>query len=197
MARLGSCWPLLAVSPREKGRQPINLSSRIGVVGSAHERTERKRVIGKEVRKTAIPHEVVRASASRSTRPMTSFASAVKTPSPRGTGTAQLNWSNESAMVRGRRRRDGLGATRFPSLLEDGCDADHESRGNTGWSTEYLMGKHVIAEPMYRHDPSVALYVPLRCAIYEADGEARFAIDQPSTTLSSLGRDNITQVGRS
>jgi hypothetical protein len=67
--------------------------------------------------------------------------------------------------------------------------------GNAGRSTEYLMGNHVIAETMYRHDPSVALYVPLRCAIYEADGEARFAIDQPSTTLASLGREEITQVG--
>jgi len=34
--------------------------------------------------------------------------------------------------------------------------------GNTRRATEYLMGNHVIAETMYRHDPAVALYVPLR-----------------------------------
>jgi hypothetical protein len=68
--------------------------------------------------------------------------------------------------------------------------------GNRQRATEYLMGNHVIAETMYRHDPAIALYVPLRCAIYEADGETRFGIDQPSTVLSSLGRDEITQVGK-
>ncbi len=68
--------------------------------------------------------------------------------------------------------------------------------GNKRRATEYLMGNHTIAETMYRHDPKVALYVPLRCAIYEADGEPRFAIDQPSTVLSSLGRGEIMQVGK-
>jgi hypothetical protein len=68
--------------------------------------------------------------------------------------------------------------------------------GNQKRATEYLMGNHVIAETMYRHDAAAALYVPLRCAIFELNGEARFAIDQPSTVLSSLGRNEITQVGR-
>ena len=67
--------------------------------------------------------------------------------------------------------------------------------GNTPRATEYLMGNHVVAETMYRYDPAVALYVPLRCAIYEADGGTRFTIEQPSTTLSGLGREEITQVG--
>jgi len=68
--------------------------------------------------------------------------------------------------------------------------------GNKRRATEYLMGNHVVAETMYRHDAAVALYVPLRCAIYESDGETRFGIDQPSTVLSSLGRDEIAQVGK-
>ena len=37
--------------------------------------------------------------------------------------------------------------------------------GNTWRCTEYLMGNHTIAEKMYRHDPAVGLYVPLRTAI--------------------------------
>lgn len=68
--------------------------------------------------------------------------------------------------------------------------------GNKRRATEYLMGNHVIAETMYRRDPAVGLYVPFRCLIYEADGGTRFAIDQPSPVLSSLGRDEIAQVGK-
>jgi hypothetical protein len=67
--------------------------------------------------------------------------------------------------------------------------------GNTHRATEYLMGNHVIAETMYRHDPAVALYVPLRCAIYESDAGTRFSIEQPSANLSSLAHSEITQVG--
>lgn len=68
--------------------------------------------------------------------------------------------------------------------------------GNKRRATEYLMGNHVIAETMYRHDPAVGLYVPFRCLIYEAEGGTRFAINQPSAVLSSLGHDQIAQVGK-
>jgi hypothetical protein len=67
--------------------------------------------------------------------------------------------------------------------------------GNTRRATEYLMGNHVIAESMYRHDPAVALYLPLRSAIYESGEGTRFSIEQPSANLSSLGRNEITEVG--
>jgi sarcosine/dimethylglycine N-methyltransferase len=68
--------------------------------------------------------------------------------------------------------------------------------GNRWRATEYLMGNHVIAETMYRHDPVVALYVPLRLAIYEGAEGTRFTIEQPSTSLSTLGRDEIVEVGK-
>jgi hypothetical protein len=68
--------------------------------------------------------------------------------------------------------------------------------GNTTRATEYLMGNHAIAETMYRHNPAVALYVPLRCAVYESKEGARFTIEQPSAALSDLGHDKIAQVGR-
>lgn len=67
--------------------------------------------------------------------------------------------------------------------------------GNTRRATEYLMGNHVIAETMYRYDPAVALYVPLRCAIYESRAEVRFTTEQPSANVSSLGCKEITAVG--
>ena len=34
----------------------------------------------------------------------------------------------------------------------------------------YMMGNNVIAETMFRHDPGIILYAPLRTAIYETCG---------------------------
>lgn len=63
--------------------------------------------------------------------------------------------------------------------------------------SEYLMGNHVIAERMYRHDPSVMLHAPLRVVIRADDaGAAVFVIDQPSTLFGSYGRPEIAAVGR-
>jgi hypothetical protein len=67
--------------------------------------------------------------------------------------------------------------------------------GNTRSATEYLMGNHVIAESIYRYDPAVSLYVPLRCAIYESGEGTRFSIEQPSANLSTLGRNEFAEVG--
>ena len=68
--------------------------------------------------------------------------------------------------------------------------------GSTRRCVEYLMGNHTIAERMYRHDPAVMLYAPLRTAIYDdAEGTAWFAIDQPSTRFASFGVPAITAVG--
>jgi uncharacterized protein (DUF302 family) len=58
------------------------------------------------------------------------------------------------------------------------------------------MGNHVIAERMFRHDPRAMLYAPLHTVIWEdADGEAWFSVDQPSTQFSSLGIPAVTEVG--
>jgi hypothetical protein len=68
--------------------------------------------------------------------------------------------------------------------------------GDRGRCVEYLMGNHTIAERMYRYEPAVMLYAPLRTAIYEgADGTAWFTIDQPSTRFVSFGIPAITEVG--
>ncbi|WP_411088911.1 DUF302 domain-containing protein [Streptomyces sp. 061-3] len=69
--------------------------------------------------------------------------------------------------------------------------AGHERR-----CTAYLMGNHTIAERMYRHNPGVMLYAPLRTAIYEDhDGRLRFSVDQPSTRFSSFDDPEIAEVG--
>lgn len=66
-----------------------------------------------------------------------------------------------------------------------------------GWkATEYLMGNHVIAERMFRFDPSVVLHAPLRVLLHaDADGDTQFVVDQPSLLFASYGNDDIAAVG--
>ena len=62
--------------------------------------------------------------------------------------------------------------------------------------TAYLMGNHAIAEEIYRHDPAVMLYAPLRTLIYIDSGDrTRFAVDQPSTVFASFADPAIAEVG--
>src|SRR6202012_3669141 len=112
-------------------------------------------------------------------------------------------------------------SARFDSLVESGVDwptvleataenAPHDFilywshdftplmslAGDRGRCVEYLMGNHTIAEKMYRYDPAILLYAPLRTAIVEdADGVAWFTVDQPSTRFSSFDTAQITEVG--
>ncbi len=68
--------------------------------------------------------------------------------------------------------------------------------GHTTKVVEYLLGNHVIAESMFRHDPRALLYAPLRVLIFsDAQGDAVFSLDQPSTAFGSLGIDEVTRVG--
>jgi hypothetical protein len=68
--------------------------------------------------------------------------------------------------------------------------------GDRGRCVEYLMGNHTIAEKMYRYNPAILLYAPLRTALVEdADGTARFTLDQPSTRFGSFNIPQITEVG--
>jgi uncharacterized protein (DUF302 family) len=78
-----------------------------------------------------------------------------------------------------------IGGTELLSL------AGHRTR-----AIEYLIGNHVIAEMMFRHDPKALLYAPLRMLVYsDADGNAVFTMDQPSTAFASLGIADVTKVG--
>jgi len=64
-------------------------------------------------------------------------------------------------------------------------------------AVEYLMGNHVIAETMLRRDTKAALYAPLRILVHsDPSGNAVFSLDRPSTAFSSLGIDEVTQVGK-
>jgi hypothetical protein len=68
--------------------------------------------------------------------------------------------------------------------------------GDPARCTAYLMGNHTIADQMYRYDPSVMLYAPLRTAIYgDAANRTRLAVDKPSTVFASSASPPISQVG--
>ena len=70
------------------------------------------------------------------------------------------------------------------------------SRGHDLKAVEYLLGNHVIAETMFRHDPTTLLYAPLRLLLYsDQDGNAVFSMDQPSAAFGSLGVAEVTAVG--
>jgi hypothetical protein len=68
--------------------------------------------------------------------------------------------------------------------------------GDRGRCVEYLMGNHAIAQKMYRYNPAILLYAPLRTAIVEdADHDTWFTFDQPSTRFGSFNTPQITRVG--
>jgi hypothetical protein len=68
--------------------------------------------------------------------------------------------------------------------------------GDRGRCVEYLMGNHTIAQRMYRYNPAILLYAPLRTAISEdADKVTWFSLDQPSSCFGSFNTPQITKVG--
>jgi hypothetical protein len=67
--------------------------------------------------------------------------------------------------------------------------------GDSPRCSSYLMGNHTIAERMYRHDPAIMLYAPLRTEVYEDAGTTWFSVDQPSTCFGSFGDPAITEIG--
>jgi uncharacterized protein (DUF302 family) len=65
-------------------------------------------------------------------------------------------------------------------------------------AVEYLLGNHIIAETMFRHDPKALLYAPLRLLVYsDAEGNAVFSMIRPSSAFGSLGIAEVTEVGLS
>jgi uncharacterized protein (DUF302 family) len=68
--------------------------------------------------------------------------------------------------------------------------------GHQTQAIEYLIGNHVIAETMFRHDPKAMLYAPLRMLVHsDSDGNAIFTMDQPGPAFGSLGIADVTKVG--
>jgi hypothetical protein len=62
--------------------------------------------------------------------------------------------------------------------------------------TAYLMGHDAVAEKIYRQDPAVMLYTPLRTLIYvDLNDRTRFTVDQPSTVFASFAEPAIAEYG--
>lgn len=61
---------------------------------------------------------------------------------------------------------------------------------------QYLVGNHIIAERMFRDDPSAILHAPLRTVIYaDAGGRTKLTVDRPSLLWDSYGILAISEVG--
>jgi hypothetical protein len=68
--------------------------------------------------------------------------------------------------------------------------------GDPGECAMYLMGNHIIAERMYRYDPAVLLYAPLRTVCASMDSATtQFSIDRPSAVFASFPDARIAEVG--
>jgi hypothetical protein len=68
--------------------------------------------------------------------------------------------------------------------------------GHATKCVEYLLGNHVVAERMFRHDPATALYAPLRVLVRsDTDDQAIFTIDRPGSVFAGWGNTEITAVG--
>ena len=68
--------------------------------------------------------------------------------------------------------------------------------GHRAPAVEYLMGNHVIAERMFRHQPDTLLYAPLRILLRGTDeGRTLFVLDRPGTVFAGLGDEAVTKVG--
>jgi hypothetical protein len=66
--------------------------------------------------------------------------------------------------------------------------------GNSRKAVTYLVGSLILGEQLYRHDPGVLLYAPLRTAIAEQpDGSAAFSFDKPVDLFASFERPVISE----
>jgi hypothetical protein len=62
--------------------------------------------------------------------------------------------------------------------------------------TAYLMGHYAATEKIYRQDPAVMLYMPLRTLIYiDLNDRTRLTVDQPSTVFASFAEPAIAEYG--
>jgi hypothetical protein len=84
----------------------------------------------------------------------------------------------------------------FFIYFEIDVDSVMRLAGDQASCKAYLMGNHIIAERMFRHEPAVMLYVPLHTTIWgPVAGPAHFTFDQPSDQIGSFGVPEVKAVG--
>ena len=63
--------------------------------------------------------------------------------------------------------------------------------------SQYAIGNPLLAIQMIEHVPEVALYAPLRLAVYEGEqGRTFVAYDRFSSLLSQYNRPEVTQIAQ-
>jgi hypothetical protein len=68
--------------------------------------------------------------------------------------------------------------------------------GSDAPSAAYLIGDYATIARMFRHDPGVLLYAPIRVELHvNRAGRTVLSVDQPSSHLVSFGNNKITQTG--
>lgn len=69
--------------------------------------------------------------------------------------------------------------------------------GDRHQAIAYLLGNHITAEKMFRVDPRVMIYAPLRVEISQAEGgDVLFTADVPSDMFGGYGSGEILEVAR-
>ena len=102
----------------------------------------------------------------------------------------QAPWQDMLALV--------TAAAPWGFLIYDKIDATPvvQLAGDQASGVAYLMGNHTIMERMYRHEPAVLLYAPLRTVIWGGpDGSAYFSFDKPSDQVASFASPQVAEVG--
>ena len=108
------------------------------------------------------------------------------------TGLAQISTWN-GVVEDAERAAPGQGFLRYGTI---DASPPFALAGHKARSVIYLMGNHTIAETMYRHDPGIMLYAPLRLCLYEGlDGVAHLSVDRPSDQFGSFGDPDIAATG--
>jgi hypothetical protein len=90
----------------------------------------------------------------------------------------------------------GSGIHSFVTFWQSHPSAIMRVGGSDAPSASYLIGDYATAARMFRHDPGVMLYTPLRVELHvNRRGLTVLTVDQPSSQLVSLGNNKIAQTG--
>jgi uncharacterized protein (DUF302 family) len=70
--------------------------------------------------------------------------------------------------------------------------------GSSGKARMYTIGNPLIARTMIKYDLGVGLNVPVRIAVYEepSSGKVRVAYNLPSSLISALENNNVTEAAQ-
>ncbi|MEY2589622.1 MAG: hypothetical protein QOJ67_1606 [Acidimicrobiaceae bacterium] len=90
----------------------------------------------------------------------------------------------------------GIGVHSFVAFWRHYPSSIMRVGGSDAPSASYLIGDYATAARMFRHDPGVMLYAPLRVELHvNRRGLTVLSVDQPSSQLVSMGNNKITQTG--